>query len=138
VAYHETTDDWDVIHTYSRAQAIADGVLVAVDANLAAEAGLVVPVALTRAAWEDCVAWTPRDTDAQSPQDETGRLWDVLWMTRSAIKRMRSDGHRVDVELVRIPCDGQSHTPKPVTLIAQIGPGDNHEAVITIMQPHED
>ncbi len=135
----QANNDWEVIHSYTRVQAIADGVLVAVDTDLAAEAGLIVPVALTRAAWEDCVAWTQHDTDTQkAPQDETGRLWDVLWMTRHAIKRIPGDGHRVEVKLVRIPRDGKTRTPQPVTLLAHIGPGDDYEPVMTIMQPHED
>ena len=45
------------VYTYTRAQALADGVLI--DAGpLAREAGLRFPVALTGAAWQDCVAWT--------------------------------------------------------------------------------
>ena len=44
---------------YSRAQAIADGVLVDISST-AREAGLAWPVAMTQAAWADCVAWTSR------------------------------------------------------------------------------
>jgi hypothetical protein len=59
---------------YSRAEAIADGVLVDVS-EVANEAGLRFPVALTRAVWERCVAVPP----GVACQDEAGRLWDVLW-----------------------------------------------------------
>ena len=63
----------DVVSTYTRAQALDDGVLV--DAGpLARDAGLTWPVALTAAAWADCVAWTEADTQRQVYQDETGRL----------------------------------------------------------------
>ena len=73
------------IFTYTRAQALADGVLV--DAGpLAREAGYRWPVALTAAAWADCVAWTDADSAAQVPQDETGRLWDVLFMGAHAVR----------------------------------------------------
>jgi hypothetical protein len=45
----------EVISTYTRAQAIEDGVLV--DAgSIALEAGFTGPVALTSAVWADCVA----------------------------------------------------------------------------------
>lgn len=44
------------ISVYTRAQALADGLLVEAGA-LAREAGFVVPVVLTRAAWVSCVAW---------------------------------------------------------------------------------
>ena len=50
-----------VVHTYTRAEALADGVLV--DAGLLAkEAGFRWPVALTAAAWADSVAWTAEDS----------------------------------------------------------------------------
>lgn len=59
---------------------------VAVDPNLAREAGFVVPVVLTPAAWNEAVAWSDADTDETGAvgQSETGRLWDVLHMARRA------------------------------------------------------
>jgi len=74
----------EVIYTYSRAQAIEDGVLVDVS-ETAREAGFRWPVAITQAAWEDCIAWTEDDNNRQVYQDESGRLWDVLWMALHAI-----------------------------------------------------
>ena len=50
----------DLIHSYSRAEAIADGVLVDVT-KPASEAGFKVPVTITRAAWADCVEWKRRN-----------------------------------------------------------------------------
>jgi hypothetical protein len=53
---------------------------------MAVEAGLPDPVMLTAAAWADCVAWDDADTERTGcPQDQDGRLWDVLWMTRYAL-----------------------------------------------------
>ncbi|MEU6071358.1 DUF6573 family protein [Streptomyces sp. NPDC047082] len=127
----------DVIHAYARA-AIADGVLVAVPAELAREAGFTVPVALTAAAWADCVEWSDEDSHRQTPQDETGRLWDVLNMTRFAIQRSRGGGSSVAVELYRVPRGGKARQPRCVQLAACIGPGDNAEPVMTISQPDED
>ena len=43
-------DSSDLIHSYTRAQAIEDGVLVDVS-DVATEAGFKLPVAITRAAW---------------------------------------------------------------------------------------
>ena len=51
------------IHSYTRAQAIEDGQLIDVS-TVAREAGIVWPVALTSAAWDDCVAWTD-ETEAR-------------------------------------------------------------------------
>ena len=79
-------DDAEIISTYTRAQAIEDGMLVDVT-ETAREAGFRYPVAMTSAAWSDCVAWTDEDTQRQAPQDESGRLWDVLWMAKQAARR---------------------------------------------------
>ncbi|MFJ8787046.1 DUF6573 family protein [Streptomyces sp. NPDC102476] len=131
-------DPADIIHAYTRAQALADGVLVAADAELAREAGFVVPVALTSAVWEGCVAWNDGDSERQVPQDERGRLWDVLTMARAAIRRGGGDGDRVTVNLRRVPRDGRTRQARPVQLACAIGPGHQGEPVITIMEPHED
>ena len=71
----------EVISTYSRAQALDDGVLVDAGA-MAKEAGFRWTVAITAAAWTDCVAWTDADSERQVRQDESGRLWDVLFMAQ--------------------------------------------------------
>ncbi|WP_201299827.1 DUF6573 family protein [Streptomyces mexicanus] len=131
-------DPGEIIHAYTRAQALADGVLVAADADLAREAGFRVPVALTSAVWEGCVAWNDGDSERQTPQDERGRLWDVLTMTHHAIRRSGGDGDRVTVDLLRVPRDGRTTQARPVQLVCVIGPGDQGEPVITIMQPDED
>ena len=50
-----------LIFRYSRAEAIADGILI--DASeLAREAGFKYPVALTTAAWQEAVAVSPADS----------------------------------------------------------------------------
>ncbi|MFE4861444.1 DUF6573 family protein [Streptomyces sp. NPDC056670] len=131
-------DPGEIIHAYTRARALADGVLVAADADSAREAGFRVPVALTSAAWEDCVAWHDGDSDRQVPQDERGRLWDVLTMCRAAIRRSRGREGQVTVDLRRVPRDGHTRQARPAELVCAIGPGDHGEPVITIMQPGED
>ncbi|MQY40662.1 hypothetical protein SRB17_86950 [Streptomyces sp. RB17] len=109
-----------------------------VPAELAREAGFTVPVCLSAAVWADCVEWSEEDSRRQTPQDETGRLWDVLTMTRFAIRRSRGSGECVTVELYRIPRGGRARQPRRVRLAACIGPGDNAEPVMTIMQLGED
>lgn len=120
------------ISSYTRAQAIADGVLVDVSA-MAREAGFRIPVALTSAVWADCVAWT----DADSGRGESGRLWDVLWMGALAAKRAHG-AQRIAFQLNRVPRDGRTTQLRPVVLNLHIGPGDNAEPVITILMPNED
>ena len=81
----------EVISTYTRAQAIEDGVLI--DAgSMASEAGFKWPVALTSAVWADCVAWTEDDSEQQVHQDQSGRLWDVLYMASHAIRTSQGFG----------------------------------------------
>ncbi|MGW7243852.1 DUF6573 family protein [Streptomyces sp. NPDC054804] len=131
-------DPGDIIHAYTRAQALTDGVLTAVDATLGREAGFRVPVALTSAVWEGCVAWNDGDSERQVPQDERGRLWDVLNMARAAIRRGDGGSDRVTVDLRRVPRDGRTRKALRIHLVCAIGPGDHGEPVITIMEPHED
>ncbi len=121
-----------MIYAYTRAQAIDDGTLV--DASdLARDAGFKVPVALTAKVWVDCVAWD--QTREVTPQDETGRLWDVLAMAHLAARGRPHTG-RLSFSVLRIGC-GRLR-PSRVTLALVLGPGDQGEPVITIMQPEED
>ena len=127
----------EVISTYSRAQALEDGVLV--DAgDMATEAGFRIPVALTAAVWSDCVAWTDADTERQVHQDKSGRLWDVLFMAHHAIRSSRSNGDRLTFELYRAPRDGKSTEATITTLKLIVGPGDDGEPVVTVLELDED
>jgi hypothetical protein len=118
----------NIVFAYSRAQAIADGVLI--DAGeMAKEAGFRYSVALTAAAWQLCVA-VPK---ACPWQDERGRLWDVLNVLRVSSRNKSSSGIEFSL-LVQNDDTG----PKLVTLQALCGPGDDLEPVITVMLPDED
>ena len=121
-----------VVYSYTRAQAVADGVQVDVT-KTAQEAGIKFPMFLTRAVWDAYVA-VPEGVTAQ---DEAGRLWDVVWMTRFGILRARPGVDRVPVALyVR----NDNRRAKLVKLIAQCGPMDIDDPApaITVMLPTED
>jgi hypothetical protein len=120
----------DLIHRYTRADALADGVLVDVTST-AKEAGIRYPVALTRAAWEKCVTVPP----GIPCHHDAGRLWDVVWMLRRAIGR--GDGAEVRFG-VHVGNDNRERTPPLVGLKAVCGPGDQGEPVVTVMLPEED
>ena len=127
----------EVISTYTRTRAIDDGVLI--DAGpMAKEAGYRWPVALTAAAWSDCVAWADVDSEAQVHQDPSGRLWDVLFMGAYAIRTHGGGGDRLNFSLYRVPRDGRSTEPELVTLKLVVGPGDDGQPVMTIPLPQED
>lgn len=126
----------EAIHRYTREQAIADGLLVDMT-QAAREAGFRVPVAMTAAAWDKAVAWSDADSARQTQQDEAGRTWDVVWMAYMAARRA-SGSDRVPFQLYAVPRGGTVQRPRLMTLHMHIGPGDEGEAVITIMTPDED
>ena len=105
-----------VVYSYTRAQAVADGVQVEVT-KTAQEAGIKFPMFLTRAVY-DAYVTVPEGVTAQ---DEAGRLWNLVWMTRFGILRARPGVDRIPVALyVR----NDNHRAKLVKLIAQCGPLD--------------
>ncbi len=121
----------DLIHRYTRADAIRDGVLIDVSAT-AQEVGFRYPVSLTAAVHAKCVTVPP----GVLHQDECGRLWDVLTMLRFAI---RTGNDRSEVRFaVHVRNDNRDRTPPLVRLKALCGPGDQGEPVVTILLPDED
>ena len=121
-----------VIYSYTRKQAVADGVQVEVT-KTAQEAGIKFPMFLTRAVWDTYVT-VPEGVTAQ---DEAGRLWDLVWMTRFAILRAKPGVDRIPVALyVR----NDNHRARLVKLIATCGPLDIDEPApsITVMMMDED
>ncbi len=123
----------EVIFAYTRSQAIEDGELIDITST-AREAGLKFPVAITRAAWADCVEWPQGNAGCQ---DEAGRLWDVVFMLAMAI-RTGKGGQEIRYQLHRVPNTPNATAPRLVTLKALCGPGDQAEPVITIMLEEED
>jgi hypothetical protein len=121
-----------VIYAYTRAHALADGVLV--DAtSLANEAGFVFPVALTETLYHSYIV--PALNLVAEGQSIQGRLWDLLYVLRFAIAKARNaDTVLFTVLFLMSP----GATPVPIDLKAICGPGDDGEQVLTIMLPNED
>lgn len=126
----------ETIFAYSRAQAFEDGMLVNVTV-MAKQAGFKIPVAVTRTVWDQYIEWTDEDSNKQTIQDQSGRLWDVLWMLFIACKRSQDESF-LNYALHVIPRDGRSKSAVMVKLKSVIGGGDNGEPVITVMLPNED
>jgi hypothetical protein len=123
-------EDMEVIYAYTRAQALADGVLVDVS-KLASEAGFKYPVAITQALWE---------TIEKIPfkfkhEDTTGRLWDVLWMASYAVKHSKSGTDLHYTVTLNTIDDRRINQRKRLRL--NCGPGDKMEPVITIGFPED-
>ena len=120
----------EVIAAYTRKDAIEDGVLLDVS-ETAKELGICYPVCLTRAVWNryvrvpECVAGI---------QDESGRLFDILWMFCYG-----SQDSEDDELLFKLHVANEPGPAKPVTLKAVCGPSDDGSLpVLTIMLPDED
>jgi hypothetical protein len=123
-------DPKDLIHRYTRAEALRDGVLVDVSA-VALEAGIKYPVALTRTVWERYI----RVPDGLLCQDEAGRLWDILWTLKCAIGRTNGAVAHFGVHVRN---DNRERTPPLVPLKALCGPSDDGEPCTTVMLLAED
>jgi hypothetical protein len=120
----------EAIYSYTRAEALDDGVLVDVSAT-AREVGIRYPTALTASVWADYVR-VPEGVDGQ---DEAGRLWDILWMFSVAIRHAPKDCPIIHLELA---VRNDNRRAEIVALKAVCGPGDELEPVVTVMLPDED
>ena len=123
--------DFEVISVYSRAQALADGVLVDVS-DLAKEAGFRWPVAVTDHLYHGYIV--PALNLASAGQSISGRLWDVFSVLRAAISTGKDlSSLNITVYFLMAP----NAAPEPVDILAVAGPGDAGEPVITIMLPED-
>ncbi len=124
-----------IIFSYTRADAIGDGVLVDLGAmpetaSVVREAGFRLPIAMTAAAYESLIG-----TGELPPgQSVSGRLWDVLMVLRSMIRRLPDGADRVDFSVS--VWDGTSLGD--VVCWCHCGPGDEGEPVLTLMLKGED
>jgi len=125
----------DPISTYSRADALRDGVLIEADPNLCKEAGVKWPVAISDHLWGYI---EPDNLDSMPGQSVSGRLWDLLWMFTQAARYGSSGSrltYRVSFQMKHGPGIPKSQV---VSVIAAFGPGDEGEPVITLMLPEDD
>ena len=148
---NQPDDFWgEPIYAYTRAQAIADGVLVDLTSatddrgqRLCQEAGFRLPVAITRTAWAKVIeaggSWKTEGEgeilELKGGQSLTGRLWDVLHMLRVACGQVGADDRVHFQVLVDVNGDGRH---EKVRLWALCGPGDDASPVITVMLEGED
>ena len=121
------SNDWFAVHTYSRCQALEDGVLIDVT-EAAKRAGMAIPTAVTAAVWE-CFVRVP---DAVRWQSEDGRLWEVLWALRCEV----AQGAAATEVRYTVMVDNDGLGPMPVELLAKCS-DDDGQPVSTIMLPGE-
>jgi hypothetical protein len=123
-------NDLKVIYSYSRKQALEDGVLVDLNQYIpVAESGYKYSVACTAGVW----AIVDKAVKNQKYlNDYAGVIWDILHMSRYGKIKDWAQGCLFQVIITGA---GQK---KIYTLKIECGPGDVGEPVLTIMLPEED
>lgn len=124
-----------VIYAYTRAQALADGVLVNVT-EPAIEVGFKLPVAITEALHSRL---TPTRADQVIGQDYDARLWDALWLAAFTIRLADPATESVIFTIALMEIEPKSGWLKKVDIRIKVvcGPGDEDEPVITIGLPED-
>ncbi|MBK8270259.1 MAG: hypothetical protein IPK83_18980 [Planctomycetes bacterium] len=123
-----------VIYSYTRAQAIEDGVLVDLT-EWARETGFKYPVACTSEVWHRYIS-PPAET-RELRQSERGRTHDLLRTLFLCIQGSRTTADK-DLLLFEVLFLQAPSRTEIVSLKSLCGPGDDGEPVITILLPHED
>ena len=124
-------DDFKVVYSYTRAQAIADGVLVDVTEQ-AKQSGFKLPVAIGDNLFNGYIV--PPDGLEGEGQSLEGRLHDVFEMLKAAAScRWNESRVMLDVIFVMAP-----RMIQKVLILAVAGPGDNGEPVLTICLPEDE
>ena len=121
-----------VLYSYSRKEAIADGVLVDVSAvapALVQNAGITLPVAMTSEVWAEYV----EVPEGVIGQDWKGRLWDILYLFQLQARRAKASEI-----LFQLYARNDNRRPRLVTLKAVCGPDDEGKPCVTIMTPSQD
>ncbi len=126
-----------LVYSYSRAQAIKDGILVDVS-DMAKAIGIKWHVAVTYSVWSDFIEWTDYDRRRQGLQDTESRLWHVIFSLNWALKNSNKTDDIIFYELHILPRDGFSYAARRTRLKAVANSRNQMEPVITIMLPNED
>lgn len=119
----------EVIYSYTRAQAIEDGVLIDIT-KTAKERGLKLPTAVTSAVWSYMID----NEKVSNPEQIDVKTRDVVSLLKLAITSSKEDNNTIEYPITR-RSEGKY---EEVELKCVIGPGDNLEPVLTIMMPDED
>jgi hypothetical protein len=137
--------DWKIISTYTRAEAVRDGIQIAIPQELSREAGIKYPVFITQKVYNKYIP-VPETMQYESSE---GRLWDLLFMF-AWIARITNSAELQFQFVVQLPdlgdwnkfekiCEGNRQL-REVTLKAIVSPMDldDPRPAITILFPDED
>lgn len=138
------SENADFVHSHSRKDAIADGVLVDLMQGEFGErirrAGFRYPVAITDAAFKRYIALSQA---ADAGNTELGRLWDILkgfglGVAAKQTRRQTQPQTREDILIFDFYCITDQPNPTKCRLKAVPGPDDDGNPCITLMLPEED
>ncbi|HOF10142.1 MAG TPA: hypothetical protein PLV33_09125 [Opitutaceae bacterium] len=115
----------ECIYSYSRSQALADGVLVDLSEIETIKAHWKYPFACSAMVWEIIEAALQKDG-----QDLNGICHDISWMALIAVRTGRQGAGQIHFKVI---IAGTKHALK-----LHIGPGDDPAPVLTLMLPSED
>jgi hypothetical protein len=120
-----------IISTYTRKQAIEDGVLIDVSAAASAR-GFKLHTVVTDSLYYQYV--TPPEGLIGEGQTIESRLHDLLMMAFFAAKKNPRNS-RAEFTVLFLMRPGHQ---EEVDVVLHVGPGDDREPVVTIMLPEED
>ena len=120
----------DLVHTYTRAEALEDGILVDLNQFIPVnESGYKYPVACTRTVWEIIEKAVK---NKKHGNDHKGIIWDILNMSRMNQKKRWETG-----ALFQVLITGAAHRTIFMFKI-ECEAGDDLAPVFTISLPDED
>ncbi|WP_043638942.1 DUF6573 family protein [Desulfovibrio sp. TomC] len=125
-------NEWNLIYSYTRAQAIEDGVLIDVT-DAAKGVGFKVHTVVTATLYNGYVE--PPTGLTGEGQSTAGRLHDLLFLVLCAARKNHAGADRATVRVAFLMAPGKTET---VDVIVHIGPGDQGEPVLTLMLPEDD
>ena len=128
----ENPIQWEVIHTYSRKQALEGGTLIDIT-DYAQLNGFKIPTAITAGLWVYIVV-SPELADIG--QSIAGRLKDVLFLL---LMEIRKSAAAVDTDRIRFQVDFlvAPDRTETVEVLALVGPDDDLKPCLTIGLPED-
>jgi len=126
----------DVIYSYTREDAIDDGILIPVDTiseNLAKQAGFSIPVLVSHSLYEKHLK--PTETLEKMGQDIIGRTWDVLNVARYTATQSK-DSDRMEFVVSFLAVNNSNYDVKLIASIDVMS--KNNQPAIHIFLPEDD
>ena len=127
--------DPNIVFTYTRKQAIEDGVLIDIT-DIAKEIGFISSVAVTSTVWPGYIV--PAKELEYFGQSVKSRVWDVISRLYFQIQCSEATDIIYFKTVFMMPAERNIYKHETVELKAVVSAGDNGEPVLTIMLPGED